>query len=112
MQPFWVYILRCADGSYYTGHTDNLALRMQQHHDGLADSYTATRKPVELVFQEACETRVQALTLERQIKGWNRAKKEALISGDFSKLVQLAKSQSPSTGSGRTVPRSISLEKR
>jgi predicted GIY-YIG superfamily endonuclease len=51
---FWVYILRCADGSYYTGHTDNLEHRIGQHLAGEADGYTATRNPVELVFSQPC----------------------------------------------------------
>jgi LAO/AO transport system kinase len=82
MNPFFVYLLRCGDGSYYCGHTDNMDVRMQQHDDGL-DGYTATRKPVELVWRGEFETREGAIGFEQQIKGWSRAKKEALIRGDW-----------------------------
>ncbi len=96
---FWVYILRCADGSYYTGHTDNLEARVATHQAGEVEGYTSTRLPVDLVFSEEFLTREEALGRERQIKGWNRLKKEALIRGDWAELSRLAR---PSTGSGRT----------
>ena len=77
---FWVYILRCTDKSYYTGHTDNLENRLAQHHSrAFASCYTATRLPVELVFSQEFAPREEALASERQIKGWNKKKKEALI---------------------------------
>ncbi len=93
MKPFFVYLLRCADGSYYAGHTDNLETRLEQHKLGQI-GYTATRKPVELVWQGEFETREQALAFELQIKGWSRAKKEALIAGDWKQIKDLAKSRS------------------
>ncbi len=92
MKPFHVYMLRCSDGSYYVGHTDDLETRLRHHHDGAApDSYTSTRRPVELVF--ACEhaTRVEALERERQLKGWSRAKKEALERADWAQIRTLAR---------------------
>jgi putative endonuclease len=99
---FWVYMLRCADESFYIGHTDNLDSRMQQHSGG-GGSYTANRLPVNLVYSLECETRIQALEHERQIKGWSRAKKQALIDGDWKLIAALARNrQGPSTGSGRT----------
>ena len=100
-----VYMLKCADNSYYTGHTDNLELRIAQHQAGTTPSYTSTRLPVECVYAEDCGTRLGALAFERQIKGWSRAKKEALIRGDWKRISELAKPRStrPSTGSGRTV---------
>ncbi len=84
-------MLRCGDGSYYTGQTDHIESRMQQHEAGEI-GYTATRKPVELVWQGEFETREGAIAFELQIKGWSRAKKEALIAGDWDRIQQLAKS--------------------
>jgi predicted GIY-YIG superfamily endonuclease len=91
---FWIYLLRCADGSYYAGHTDNLENRIGEHSTGTCGGYTASRLPVELVFSQTCPTRIEALSLERQIKGWSRAKKEALIRGDWSEISRLAKGKS------------------
>jgi predicted GIY-YIG superfamily endonuclease len=91
---FWVYLLRCADGTYYTGHTDDLDKRIGEHANGLCNGYTAIRRPVECVFTQACPTRIEALTFERQIKGWSRAKKEALIRGDWTEIKRLAKNRS------------------
>lgn len=91
---FWVYLLHCADGSYYTGHTDDLDKRIGEHETGACGGYTATRLPVELVYSQPCTTRIEALSSERQIKGWSRAKKEALIRGDWAGLSRLAKSKS------------------
>jgi putative endonuclease len=89
---FWVYILRCADKSYYTGHTDNLENRLAQHHNKASEScYTATRLPVELVFSQTFATRYEALASERQIKGWSRRKKEALMKGDWDAISSYAK---------------------
>jgi len=91
---FWVYLLRCADGSYYTGHTDDLDKRIGEHVAGACGGYTATRLPVELAYSQECATRIEALSAERQIKGWSRAKKEALIRGDWEEISRLAKSKS------------------
>ena len=91
---FWVYILRCADDSYYTGHTDNIEARIGLHQSGECDGYTASRVPVELVWSQECTTRVEALSAERQIKGWNRKKKEALMRGDWAEVSRLAQSKS------------------
>jgi predicted GIY-YIG superfamily endonuclease len=88
---FWIYILRCADGSYYTGHTDNLEKRIGEHQTGLCSGYTAGRLPIELVFTQECSTRIEALTAERQIKGWSRKKKEAMMRGDWTEVSRLAK---------------------
>jgi predicted GIY-YIG superfamily endonuclease len=127
---FHTYLLRCANQAYYCGHTDNLDQRMQQHHDGLI-GYTANLKPVELIWQGEFGSRAEAIECELKIKGWSRAKKEALIAGDWSKIKTLSQSKkslltnpvrpepveglgrllavtgraqsSPSAGSGRTV---------
>jgi len=91
---FWVYMLKCADQSYYTGHTDNLENRLMQHqHKTFPSCYTATRLPVQLVFSQEFTTRVEALASERQIKGWSRKKKDALIHGNWAKLSMYAKRQ-------------------
>ena len=95
VKPFFVYLLRCSDGSYYCGHTDAIELRMQQHFEG-GIGYTANRKPVELVWQGELETREGAIAFEQQIKGWSRAKKEALIAGNWDKIQELAKSKTKS----------------
>ena len=88
---FWVYLLRCADGSYYTGHTDNLEGRLWQHQQGLACDWTRRRRPVELVWCEAAPTRLEAIAFERRVKGWTRAKKEALIATDWDRIIWLAR---------------------
>lgn len=90
-EPFWTYMLRCADGSYYVGHTDDLELRLGQHRDGTLGGYTSKRRPVELVWSADFSGRDEALEAERKIKGWSRAKKEALIRGDWSAIERLAR---------------------
>jgi len=78
----FVYILRCADGALYVGETGNIDERLATHNDGRGSSYTAHRRPVTLAYVEAYATRDAALARERQLKGWTREKKEALIVGD------------------------------
>jgi len=90
---FWVYILRCADNSYYTGHTDNLELRLGQHQTGDYPCYTSTRRPVELIWSQECATRIEALSAEQQIKGWSRKKKEAMMHNDRAEVSHLAKNK-------------------
>jgi len=80
---FFLYILRCADGTFYTGHTDDLERRVAQHQAGTLPGYTHDRRPVELVFSETFPTREEALARELQVKDWSRAKKDALIRGDW-----------------------------
>jgi len=94
---FWVYILRCADHSYYTGHTDNLEKRIMQHETGEIEGYTSTRLPVTVVFTDEFPTREEALARERQIKGWSRKKKEAMMRGDWAEISRLACGKRPST---------------
>ena len=91
MQDFYVYILKCSDGSYYVGHTDSLARRLDAHNSGKYPGYTSTRLPVELVYATTAETREAALIFEMKIKKWSRAKKEALIKSDWAKIMELAK---------------------
>jgi len=90
---FWVYVLKCADASYYTGHTENLELRLACHQSAEIKGYTSSRLPVKLVFSQPMSTRVEALAAERQIKGWSRAKKEAMMRGDWQTVSKLAKSK-------------------
>ena len=91
---FHVYILKCADNSYYTGHTDNLEKRLAEHTNGeIASCYTFKRRPVQLVFSEEFDRREEALAAEQRIKGWSRAKKEAMMRGDWDEVSRLAKSK-------------------
>jgi putative endonuclease len=88
----WLYILRCADGAYYTGTTRaELEQRIAEHQSGHFPGFTAKRRPVELVYSEFFEQTVDAIAAERQIKGWSRAKKEALMKGDFQRVADLAR---------------------
>ncbi|MGN6279369.1 MAG: GIY-YIG nuclease family protein [Sphingomonas sp.] len=102
---FWAYILRCADGSYYAEHTENLEMRVAAHQSGEIEGYTRSRRPVTLVWTQNFPSRIESLEAERRIKGWTRAKKEALIAGDWQRLSLLARNRQvvgrPSTGSGR-----------
>jgi predicted GIY-YIG superfamily endonuclease len=105
VMAFWVYILECADGSYYVGHSDNLAERLHQHQSGALGGYTKSRRPVRLAYSQDFTTRDDAFAAEQQIKGWSRQKKAALIRGDWEELRRLARgrqraSAHPSTGSG------------
>ena len=86
LKPFHVYMLRCADESYYVGHTDELERRIAQHQAGEIDGYTRKHGPVEFVWSQETATREEALAAERRIKGWARAKKEALIRGDWKAI--------------------------
>ena len=76
-----LYILKCGDGSLYTGITNDIERRFRMHQNGSAARYTRTRRPVELVYQETCGTRSRALIRECEIKEWPRKKKEKLFSG-------------------------------
>ncbi len=88
----WVYILLCADGSYYVGSTtDDPEVRMGKHNAGVYGGYTAVRRPVKLLFQEDFPDIVQAQAFEQQIKRWSRVKKEALIRRDWDGLQVLSK---------------------
>ena len=89
--PFTPIILKCSDASFYTGHTDNLEQRFAQHQSGYFTGYTYKRRPVELVWSENFSTRYEALEAEKRIKGWTRAKKQALIEGDWELLSELAR---------------------
>lgn len=91
---FHTYILECADGSFYVGHTDDLDARLGQHQAGSLGGYTATRRPVVLRWSAQFPDRDDAFRLERQLKGWSRIKKLALIAGEFDRLPALARGRS------------------
>ena len=92
MPSFHTYMLRCADGTYYVGHTDDLERRLVEHHHGAyPNGYTAGRRPVELAYAVELATRDDAKALEKKLKGWSNAKKRALIRGDWPALHHLAR---------------------
>ena len=82
----FVYILRCADGSYYVGKTNDLYTRLTEHQSGVGANYTAARRPVEMVYAEEHSTIRSAKDRETQLKRWSRWKKEALIAQDLKRL--------------------------
>ena len=89
----YVYILKCADDSYYVGSTANLERRLAEHQAGLVKGYTESRRPVELAWSCNFPTGNDAFLRERQIKGWSRVKKEALIRGDWDGLHEVVKQE-------------------
>jgi len=88
----YTYILRCSDGSYYTGSTKNLEQRLWQHQNAQGANHTKVRLPVELIYSEYYERVDEAFAREKQIQKWSRKKKEALIEGNFEKLRYMSKS--------------------
>jgi putative endonuclease len=103
---FWVYMLRCADGRYYAGshRGEDVMVRVGGHQPGKRrQAFTYRRRPVALVWASEYPLALQAIAFERQLKGWSRAKKEALVRGDWNHLVELSSGGAPprpSTGSG------------
>jgi len=90
-KTYWVYILNCSDKSYYVGITSNLEKRLWQHRSGLhIGSYTFTRRPLELVHIESFYSVFDAINREKQLKGWRRSKKEALINQNYNELYRLS----------------------
>jgi len=87
---FYAYMLECADKSFYVGHTDNLEGRICAHQSGEIPGYTSTRLPVKLLWSQEFSAREDALAAERQVKGWNRNKKMALVKGDWLEIQRLA----------------------
>ncbi|MGN7771324.1 GIY-YIG nuclease family protein [Phyllobacterium sp. 22552] len=89
-----VYILRCSDGSYYTGLTkQEIEARVWEHNAGICDGYTKHHRPVELVFTETYDRILDAIARERQIKGWSRVKKQALIALNYEGLPEVSKNR-------------------
>ena len=85
-----MYILECANGAYYTGSTKDLELRIQQHQNGQGANFTRKLLPVKLVYYEEFERIDDAFYREKQVQGWSRKKKEALINGQHDKLPELS----------------------
>ena len=106
MLSFYVYILKCFDGFYYTGHTDNLEKRIDMHVRGEIKNFTQKRLPVEVVFMQEFGSRHEAIEMEQRIKGWSRKKKESLSEENWEGLIHLSNYKKPvldpSTSSGRT----------
>ena len=95
-----VYILKCADDSYYTGVTSDLEKRLKQHEEGTFwYCYTFDKRPVKLMFYREFTDNMEAIAFEKRVKGWSRAKKEALINGDIAKLKELSRSKSSASSS-------------
>jgi putative endonuclease len=100
---FWAYLLHCDGGYFYVGQTDDLERRLNEHQSGAYRGYTFLRRPVKLVWSQEFQTRDDAKAAEAQLKGWSRAKKLALIRGDWERISVLARTNkqgSPSTSSG------------
>ncbi len=89
--PSYMYILECADGSYYTGSTWNLEKRLWQHQNGEGANYTKKRLPVKLVYCEPYDRVEDAFRREKQVQGWSRRKKKVLIEGNSEKLIELSR---------------------
>lgn len=92
--PYYVYILQCLNGTFYTGNTSHLSARISQHIYGYhAKSYTYNLRPVRLVWTREFQNRTDALIVEKQIKGWSHANKQALIEDNFEKIHQVVKNE-------------------
>jgi len=107
--PFWTYMLHCADSTFYVGHTDELEKRIGEHEHGLIPGYTSTRRPVKLVWSQEFGTREEAREAERQLKGWGRAKKLALIRGDWELISALAQGRKEGASTSSAKPISVFL---
>lgn len=94
----YMYILLCSNGQYYTGSTNNIEIRLAQHQSGEGSNFTRKHLPVKLVYLEEFNRIDEAFQREKQVQGWSRKKKEALINGEYSKLPELLKNRA-STGS-------------
>jgi len=90
---FWAYMLHCNAGRFYVGHTEDLQRRVAQHERGTVPGFAASYRPVKLVWSQEFPTRYEALAAERRIKGWSRAKKLALIRGDWREISRLAETK-------------------
>ncbi len=87
----YMYILLCEDGSYYTGSSNNLEQRLKEHFVGEGANHTKKHKPVKLLYYEEFARIDDAFYREKQVQGWSRKKKEALINGEYDKLPELSK---------------------
>ncbi|SFT02950.1 GIY-YIG nuclease family protein [Sphingobacterium wenxiniae] len=111
MKTYHVYIVECADSSYYTGITNDLDRRLDEHNNGIdVKSYTYKRIPVKLVFSTEFHDVNQAIAFEKQVKGWSRKKKEAIINDEWEKLPELSQNRCHSNNKGRSADSSTSSE--
>jgi putative endonuclease len=106
---FWAYMLHCNAGRFHVGHTDDLERRMAQHEGAQIRGFTRDYLPIRLVWSEAFPSRGEALSAERRLKGWSRAKKLALIRGDWGEISRLAKGR---TGLRQAQPERVGDEAR
>lgn len=98
MKQYYVYILECSYGSYYTGITSDIERRLEEHHSGIdSKAYTYSRRPLKLRFCYEFFDPNQAIDFEKQIKGWSRKKKEAIINDNWEKLKELSKCRNESS---------------
>ena len=93
VEVWWTYLVRCADGTYYVGSTQNVSERLKAHNGGRAARYTALRRPVRLVYTESYPNQRAAVRRERQLKRWGHAKRKALVEADKSLLMKLSRSR-------------------
>ena len=102
MKYYYVYILLCSDESFYTGMTNDLERRFNQHQTGFRnDAYTATRLPVKLKWFLQCTSPIEAIRIEKQIKGWSHRKKQALIEENWEDLVKFSKNYTENKNSSK-----------
>jgi putative endonuclease len=104
MSKGWMYILECSNGAFYTGSTNNLELRIQQHQNGEGANFTKKHLPVRLVYYEEFQRVGEAFYREKQVQGWSRKKKQALIESRYSELPQLSKNYTQFGTSTSSVP--------
>ena len=112
MTTAYTYILQCSNGEYYVGSTTNLEVRLNEHQAGLGGKFTSTHLPVKLVYFEEYSSIHLAFSRERQLHGWSRAKKEALIRGDYEALRPLASAGSATGSKSLVSAGSATKEKR
>jgi len=106
-----VYILECCDGTFYTGSTKDMELRMNQHQNGIGAKYTARRLPVKLLYSEEFTTISEAFYKEKQIQGWSRKKKEALIKNKMGSLPRLSECKNETHYSNKKASTPLSHQK-
>ena len=106
----YMYILLCSNGRYYTGSTNNIEMRLAQHQNGEGSNFTKKHLPVKLVYLEEFQKIDDAFCREKQVQGWSRKKKEALIRGEYDKLPKLSKSKSLRQAQGPPGTLSLSVE--
>ncbi|MEY4504518.1 MAG: hypothetical protein RL154_813 [Pseudomonadota bacterium] len=111
MKKGYMYILQCGDSSYYTGSTNNLEARLWQHQNQQGSNYTKKHQPVKLVYVEEFDRIDEAFGREKQIQGWNKKKKEALINGNFERLAVLSKSRASTSSATEITTSSVTEAK-